>query len=344
MQALRRGQRPLEELPGSNIAIVARGAQQARPVHRHRLPLNALQQFLAAFGQPVEIVHEIDQQEFPTELPGEGWLHPEIKPASAKRVLAMAFVIIDDGLVVELGRPHPEAVVGVGRGQQEPVVLQEASDQFIICRRRFAKYRLTRTGVKTARELGECAVLHQLPQMAVNRVRPLRHVLASIDLTGAQVCLELLEPCHAPQYRETRSICKYSQAGIPGPSSAIEITGLPSTCSFATTTCPPAWPCLIALSTRLAMASKIRSRSPVTSTSRSPTTVRRVPSCSAAASYSSTTSPATSTRFTVRKAPFRAWVSICAIRVSDENIRSTASRSAIVSPISAWSSSPMRRP
>ena len=57
--------------------------------------------------------------------------------------------------------------------------------------------------------------------------------------------------------------------------------------------------------------------------------------CSAAASYSSTTSPAISARLTVRNAPFRAWVSICAIRVSDENIRKTASRSAIVSPISA---------
>ena len=79
---------------------------------------------------------------------------------------------------------------------------------------------------------------------------------------------------------------------------------------------------------------KDRSRSPVTSTSRSPITVRRVPSCSAAASYNSITSLAISNKFTVRNAPFRAWVSICAIRVSDENIRKTASRSAIVSPSS----------
>src|SRR5205809_5970460 len=34
-------------------------------------------------------------------------------------------------------------------------------------------------------------------------------------------------------------------------------------------------------------------------------------------------------QITLRNAPFRAWVSICAIRVMEENIRKTASRSAI---------------
>src|SRR6476646_3283015 len=47
-------------------------------------------------------------------------------------------------------------------------------------------------------------------------------------------------------------------------------------------------------------------------TSPSPATVRRVPSCSAAASYNSTTSLTISTRFTDLNPPFRACVSICA--------------------------------
>src|SRR5882757_9601638 len=101
MGSLRRVQRPFEELLRSNVAIVARGAQQAWPVRLHRLLLNALQNLGLALCKLVEVVDEIYQEEFPAELFREGGLHPEIKLASPERVLAVALVIIDDGLVVE---------------------------------------------------------------------------------------------------------------------------------------------------------------------------------------------------------------------------------------------------
>src|SRR5882724_6118962 len=81
IEPLRCAQRLFEELLRSNIAIVARSAQQARPVRRRRLLLNTLQHFLAALRQLIKIVHEVDEQKFPAELFREGWLHAEIVPA-----------------------------------------------------------------------------------------------------------------------------------------------------------------------------------------------------------------------------------------------------------------------
>src|SRR5882724_2631513 len=85
IEPLRCAQRLFEELLRSNVAIVARSTQQARPVRRRRLLLNTLQHFLAGLRQAVEIVHEVDQQELPAELLWEGWLHPEIEFASTER-------------------------------------------------------------------------------------------------------------------------------------------------------------------------------------------------------------------------------------------------------------------
>ena len=78
------------------------GAQQTRPVRRRRLLLNTLQHLPAALRQPIKIVHEVDQQKLLAELLGECGLHPEIELASTERKFAMALVIVDDGLVVEL--------------------------------------------------------------------------------------------------------------------------------------------------------------------------------------------------------------------------------------------------
>src|SRR5947207_11531992 len=104
-----------KELLRPHLSKVARGSLQARLVTRANALLDALQHFRSAFGKLVEVVDEVDQQKLAAELLGKRGLHAKIKLAAAQRILAMALVIIDDGLVVELRRPHSKAVVGIGR-------------------------------------------------------------------------------------------------------------------------------------------------------------------------------------------------------------------------------------
>src|SRR5262249_19325806 len=79
-----------------------RAADGAR--RRKRCLLDARENLLAALGQLVQIVDKIDQQEFRRELSRERRLHAKVELAATRREFAVTFVIIDDGLVIELGR------------------------------------------------------------------------------------------------------------------------------------------------------------------------------------------------------------------------------------------------
>src|ERR1700724_2633221 len=109
----------LEKFPCAYITIVAHGALQARSIVGWHLLFNAGENFLAALSQLVEVIHEIDEEEFRAEAARERRLDAKVELAAAQRELAVPLVIIDYGLVVELGRTDTERVVGVGRGQEK---------------------------------------------------------------------------------------------------------------------------------------------------------------------------------------------------------------------------------
>ncbi len=44
----------------------------------------------------------------------------------------MALMVIDDGLVIELRRADTQAVIGIGRGDEVTVILQESLDERVI--------------------------------------------------------------------------------------------------------------------------------------------------------------------------------------------------------------------
>jgi hypothetical protein len=107
---------------------------QASWVIRRRAFFHASQHLALALGETIHVVHEIDEQEFRTQRPRKGGLYAEVKRSPAEREQPVPFVIVNDGLVVKLGRTDPKAVVGVGRGEKEPVIPQERSDQLAILR------------------------------------------------------------------------------------------------------------------------------------------------------------------------------------------------------------------
>ena len=151
---------------------------------------------MLAFRKPVEIVDEINQQKFLAQGLRERRLHAKIEPASAQQEIAMPLVIVDDGLVVKLCRSNTQAVVGIGRDKQEPMILQEGLDQVGILRRSFPENRLLRIKVESARQLGERAIAQQLSEVAVNGIRPVSKVRTPVNPAGLQMPLEFFEPSH----------------------------------------------------------------------------------------------------------------------------------------------------
>jgi hypothetical protein len=123
---------------------------QPRTVVGYRLLLDTGENLLAALGQLVEVIHEIDQEEFRAEGARERRLDAKVELAAAQRELAVSFVIIDNGLVIELGRADTERVVGVGRGQEKSVVAQERLNELLVLGRGFPEVGVLREQIEPA--------------------------------------------------------------------------------------------------------------------------------------------------------------------------------------------------
>lgn len=63
-----------EEFPRPQVSVVPRGALQPRPVAGGYTFFDTAKNILLALGKPIEIVHQVDQQEF-TEPSRERRLH-----------------------------------------------------------------------------------------------------------------------------------------------------------------------------------------------------------------------------------------------------------------------------
>jgi hypothetical protein len=125
-----------------------------------------------AQNRPEVPLHKIDEQKFAGQRSWEGRLHAKVKRASTEREVAMSLVIIDDGLVVELRRADTEAVVCIGRSQKKPIILQEGLDQLVIFRRRLPEISLLGKRVESRPQLRERSIVHELPDMPINGIRP----------------------------------------------------------------------------------------------------------------------------------------------------------------------------
>lgn len=81
-------------------------------------------------GQAVEIVQQVDEQEFLAQLFGKGGALAKLIRPTVQLELPMPLPIVDNGGVVELRRADLEPVVGVGRDHQELIVAEERADKF----------------------------------------------------------------------------------------------------------------------------------------------------------------------------------------------------------------------
>ena len=145
------------------------------------------------FRQPVQVVQQVDEQELLADALWKRCAAAKVISASVELELAVSLVIVDDRRVVELRRSHAQAVVGVGRHQQEPVIVQEGADQFFRRCGCSAETCLSRRHVDPARNLLEPTLFKQLLEVAIDSVRPLREILAAVGLSRPEAFLEVVK-------------------------------------------------------------------------------------------------------------------------------------------------------
>ena len=91
---------------------------------------------------------------------------------------------------MKLGRADAKAVECARRNHQEAIIPQEGFDQLLRFGRRILEACLAWRHVDTGRDFLETPFVNKLADMAIDRSGPPREILASIDLTRAQVALE----------------------------------------------------------------------------------------------------------------------------------------------------------
>lgn len=96
----------VEEFAGAHHAVFLGGAREGAAIALQGTLFHTGQHQLAVFGQNVEIVDQIDQQEFFGQGFGEGRFLAELELPSTQREVAVALMVVDDGLVIELRRPY----------------------------------------------------------------------------------------------------------------------------------------------------------------------------------------------------------------------------------------------
>src|SRR5258705_5027022 len=121
-----------KKLPGPLVSITAHGPAQALRVRCRDAFTYTLQNYAFCFGKLIEIVHQIDQQEFLRQRLRKARLYPKSKLAAAELEVTMSLVIVDDRLVIELCRAHAQAVVGIRRRQKKLVILEERAHNFAV--------------------------------------------------------------------------------------------------------------------------------------------------------------------------------------------------------------------
>jgi hypothetical protein len=182
----------VEEVPRFDASVVLCGTLQTPRIAGKDELANACKYLFSFFSKPVEVLTRSTSKNFLVKVFGKTDRTRKSKRTSAERDVTASLVIVHDGLVVELRRADTNRVVHVGRGENEAIILQEGLDQLAVFGRRFAKRSLHWVRVESRRQLRERAVVEQLPQRAVDVIRPLGELLAAIDSAWSQMPLEFL--------------------------------------------------------------------------------------------------------------------------------------------------------
>ena len=100
------------------------------------------------FGELVEFVDDIDQQKFGRQLPRNVQPTFETHQTPAQRKGAVAFLVIDHALVVELRGSQSKLVVRTWRSHNKVIGLQKRSDEFMLVRRGLSESKSSRAVVE----------------------------------------------------------------------------------------------------------------------------------------------------------------------------------------------------
>ena len=174
---------------GGDGAVLFKHLPEQFLIKAGQLALGMIEDIHFILGQLGKVVEHIDQQKFGRYLRrfGEAMLDPKIIGTVAELELAVAFVVIDHGLVVELGGAQPQRVIDAGIEAQKVLVAQECREQILFIGRHVTEHIFFGLEVEPLRQLAQRAGAYQPLQFAVDTVRIGKQILTAIHLAGTHV-------------------------------------------------------------------------------------------------------------------------------------------------------------
>jgi cell filamentation protein len=114
-----------EQFANARRIVLVDRSGQTFSVHFMSAGKSARANSLGILCQPFQIMQQIDQKEFLANALGERHTTAKLVRTTVEFEPSMPLVVVDDWRVVELGRADAEAVIGVGRQEQKPVIAQK---------------------------------------------------------------------------------------------------------------------------------------------------------------------------------------------------------------------------
>src|SRR5580693_8156901 len=105
----------------------------------------------------------------------------------------MPFLIVDNPFVVELGCAKSQLVVGIRRGHDKAICLQERFHQLTLVRGSLSKFKFTRAVIQAGTEFLEGPVDSEFFEVSINTMGPRQKVFPAVHTSRAQMPPQLFK-------------------------------------------------------------------------------------------------------------------------------------------------------
>ena len=115
-------------------------------IHRLGFFTNTRKNRVLILGKLAEFINKMDQQKLRRELPRNIRSTLESEHPLAKQKCSIAFLVVDNPLVVELCRANSQPVISIGRYNNKPTCSQKSLHQLVFLRRELLHIQIVEDG------------------------------------------------------------------------------------------------------------------------------------------------------------------------------------------------------
>ena len=151
-----------------------------------------IEDFAFVLGQLGQVIQHVDEQKLRSYLNrlGKAMLDSGVVGAVAEPELTVAFVVIDDGLVVKLGGAQAQRVIDTGIEAQKILVAQKCRKQILFFGRNFAEDIHFGFVIEPLSQIKQRIGRNQALQFAVNAGRIREKIFTLINLADTNMLVQ----------------------------------------------------------------------------------------------------------------------------------------------------------